>query len=381
MRPIFNIELGDVQTFKILIEILNGASAEAPAHYIKNIDVYESKLKKEHNTPEPKKADIKATAKKKIKTKTKTKVKKKCAKADWDLETGKPQQTEEAEEAEAEEPEETEISRETNKGQIKIITTDPHQTLISYIELNAIDFKKFEMLPDDYTIGWNIDEFFRWIKGVDKNGTMTMRMDQDDLQNMMLSVDSGPIENTCSLKVLNPQEKTKRQIEIKFTMAIRMPSSVFHKVCKELSQFSTHAEIICTPECLKIICKGEMSAHSQIFKADGSENAPVIKCINNENGKPDIVRLIFELKHINLMYKCQNLSKDVEIYLKPGCVMFLRYPFGLNSRMTVGIAPASIKEKSLGNANYDDENDKYYDDDDIVLLQKDTANLSINDDE
>jgi proliferating cell nuclear antigen len=263
----------------------------------------------------------------------------------------------------------TKPKKEVNNGQIKIITTDSNQILMSFIVLKASGFKKFEVLPDEYKVGLNIDELFKYMKNADKDGTMEIYIDNEDSQNIMFNVMSPQSSkiSKCELKVLNLTERKKKQIEADFSMAVRIPCTEFHKTCKDLSQFSTLVEILCDPDKLTITCKGDMSTHSRTFKSDGSENGAVIKCIKKDGNKPDIVRLIFELKYINMMYKCMNLCKDMEIYLKANNVMFLKYGIGLEGTMLVGIAPAPSKEKVPTNINYDEDLDKFYEDEEINL--------------
>lgn len=352
------VEIDDITMIKLIIEILNGFVSEVNVDFIKDINAYTKKYQK--ITDDSPSEDTKTKKNKKSDDQTDTKRRDKKNKDQQNEDQNEDNKNKKNKKPDVMAGEDDKVEREKNPGQLKIFTTDTNQTLLSCIALNASDFKHFYVMQDEYRVGLNIDELFKYIKNVDKDGIMSIRIDREDSQNILFNVESVQTSkiSKCELKVLNLKDRKKKNLEIDFSMGIRIASADFHKACKDLSQFSTHMEIICDPEKFTITCRGDMSTHSRIFKHDGCENGVVIMPINNAKGtKPDIIRLVFELKYINLMYKCLNLCKDMEIYLKAGSVMFLKYGIGLHSTMLVGIAPSRLlpKEKVLSNLNYDEE--------------------------
>jgi hypothetical protein len=231
--------------------------------------------------------------------------------------------------------------------------------------MNAADFNQFYVGPDEYKMGLNIAELHKYIRNVDKDGTLTIKVDSFDLQTIMFEVKSSLSAKTsiCALKMLNPETKTIK-IEAEFTISVRISTSEFHKTCKDLLQFSPYMEIICGPDKLTLNCKGDSSTQGREFKNGGTENDVVITCIG---GSHDMIRLICEIKHINYMYKCVNLCKDMEIRMRPNGVIFFVYQIGLASELLVGVAPRSTRDKVV-NPNYEPNyEDTYTDEDDIAL--------------
>jgi proliferating cell nuclear antigen PCNA len=341
---IIDLKTSDIQHIRSIVEILNGIVTDANVDFTKDKNANKEKLPTSDE-------DVKENKKKKKKKEENKKVSKKNKKKDINVDNQKK-------------------SDEENPGQMKILTTDASQTLIAYIELAAADFDRFNVYLPEYRVGLNVDELFKYIKNVDKDGSMDITVPADDTQNIMFSVYSQQSSKVskCELKVLNLDENKRRHIEAEYTMTVRISCNEFHRVCKDLSQFSTHIEILCDPDIFSITCRGEMSKHSRIYKNDGSENGVTISCTKKNEDIPDIVKLIVEIKYINMMSKCGNLCKEMVIYLKPKSVMFLRYGIALNSRMLVGIAPASAKEDHLtNNKHYDESLDDYYEDEEIRL--------------
>ncbi|VBB18332.1 putative proliferating cell nuclear antigen [Yasminevirus sp. GU-2018] len=260
-----------------------------------------------------------------------------------------------------------------NPGQIKILTADQNQVMIIYIVLNGSAFNKFVVHPDKYSVGLNLDELSKYIKNVEKEGTMSIHIDSDDTQHIIFDVkgdNSATRESICELRVVNLPSRNDRKIEINVTMVVRINCHAFHKACKDLMQFSQFVEITCDPSQLAITCKGDMSNHKRIFKADGTQDGIVIKTVKKDDDEdddvPDIIRLVFDLKYINSMYKCSNLCDDMEIYLNSESIMFLKYGIKLMGEMLVGISPSRKKKEQAD--NYDENMDNFYKDDDEIQL-------------
>ena len=262
--------------------------------------------------------------------------------------------------------------REENRGEIKILTADPNQVMITFIRLYGSAFKKFVVFPEKYSVGLNLDELFKYIKNVDKEGTMSIHIDSDDTQHIIFDVkseNSTSQESICELRVLNLSTKKDKRIETDVSMAVRINCQAFHKACKDLMQFSQFVEITCDPSQLAITCKGDLSNHKRIFKVDGTETGIAIKIVKNDDDTvPNIIRLVFDLKYINSMYKCASLCEDMEIYLNTDTVMFLKYGIKIIGEMTVGISPSRKKKEQTD--NYDEADDEYYQDDDEIQLIK-----------
>jgi proliferating cell nuclear antigen PCNA len=327
---IIEVETENIADITSIVSILNGFTPEANADFIKDSQAYSEKI------------------------------------------NNKDKQGKKKKKKEKEDDENVEIEEVENKGELKILTADPNQVMITFISLKGSSFKKFKVLPDKYSIGLNLDELSKYLKNVDKEGTMSIHVDSDDTQHVIFKVqnENNPSVSICELRVLNLSSRKDRKIEASVAMAIRINCAKFHKVCKDLYQFSPYVEITCDPTKLVITCKGDLSNHSRIFKADGSSNGISIKTIkqNNEEEEkdtPNIIRLIFDLKYINTMYKCSSLCDDMEIYLNTDSVMFLKYGIKLMGEMLVGIAPSG-KKKDVAE-NYDEDDDMYYDDEEILL--------------
>lgn len=367
---IIDIVTEDIGDIKTVVEILNGFISEANADFIKDADAYSKNLADESNEKnDTKTASVNSTDTDDVKTKKKKKRKNKKQKKEKDEENNEDTNSinDEDNNTDMGSDDETE-----NKGQIKILTSDPNQVMITFIQLKGSSFKKFKVLPDKYSVGLNLDELYKYLKGVNKDSVMSIHVDSDDTQHIVFNVlsDNGSNESVCELRVLNLTNKKDRKIETDVSMAVRINCALFHKTCKELLQFSQYVEITCDPSKLVITCKGDLSNHSRTFRADGNQNSIIIKTIKKDNedeDTPNIIKLIFDLKYINTMYKCISLCDDMEIYLNNDSVMFLKYGIKLKGQMLVGIAPSGQNKNHSD--NYDEEDELFYQDDEEIILR------------
>lgn len=337
---IINVETVDIADIKTVIEILNGFISEANADFIRDVVDYNEKISKKS------KNDINSENKQ-------SKKKKKKSKNDTIS------------------SESTEDDKEVNNGEIKILTSDPNQVMLTFIKLKGSAFKTFEVLPEKYSVGINIDELYKYIKNVDKEGVLSIQLDSDETQYITFKVtnENTSKESICDLRVVNMNNNKDKKIEADVSMAVRISCADFHKACKDLSQFSQYIEITCDPTKFEITCAGDLSKHSRTFKADGGQNSIGIKVMkkpDEDDDEPNIIRLIFDLKYINVYYKCSSLCDDMEIYLNTDSVMFLKYGIKLMGEMIVCIAPHNV---TRGNTdNYDQADEEFYEDDEEVQL-------------
>jgi hypothetical protein len=252
----------------------------------------------------------------------------------------------------------SEDKKKKNEGQIRIFTKDANQVMITYIILYGHAFKVFDLVPEKYSVGLNVDEFHKYIKNADKEGEMTMSILSDNTHFINFKIENEERKSRvshCRLRVLNVPNKKDKKIETEFTLGIVIDSKDFHKTCKDLQQYAQFIEITCDTKQMIITCAGDASNHKREFKADGSVGSIQIKHKKEkESDEPVIIRLLFDLKYINMMYKCQDLCDEMVIYLKKDSVMFFKYNIKMIGLLYVGIAP-SIKKQNSNVANSNNE--------------------------
>lgn len=250
-----------------------------------------------------------------------------------------------------------------NKGGMKIVAVDDHITLMIYVKLDAENFQEFYVKYKTVSIGLDLREFHKFMKGVDKDCIMAMSIDKDEQQKIEFHLHNQVkgIDKYYRQKLLDIDDNVKRMPkETEFEMTVMIKTAEFKKICTEMSQFSEHIEIICT--CKEIIfkCVGDQSELTMKLKNnDNSKNGETrgvtILALKNEKKTP-IVQGIYNLKHLVTFGRCIYLCEDMQLYLRNSYPLFIHYTVGCLGKMLVGLAP--IDHKMLNQPN--NYNEKIY---------------------
>ena len=255
------------------------------------------------------------------------------------------------------------IEKKKNTGGIRIVALDPHRTLLIYVKLSADEFDEFYVKSKNmYSIGLDLAQLHKFMKTVDKDSIMTMRIDKDDEQYIKFELENNVKNNITaySQKVLDiDDDPTKLPQDTCFEMSVAMDTSDFRKICQEMNQFAEYVEITCTAKEITFRCQGDSTAFNKVFK--NSDTGVRIMCPNKDNKKDKLVMVqaIYNLKHLVTFGKCVNLCTEMQLFLKNDYPLFINYPIGNIGKMLVGLSP--VDEKTIKrDADYDDSNDKYY---------------------
>lgn len=251
-----------------------------------------------------------------------------------------------------------------NNGGIRIIALDPYRTLLIYVKLSSNEFEEFYVKPKSmFSIGLDLVQLHKFMKTVDKDSIMTMKIDKDDEQYIKFELENNVKNNitTYQQKVMDiDDDPTKLPSDTSFEMSVAMDTSDFRKICQEMNQFAEYVEITCTPREIKFRCQGDSSAFEKVFKSSDSTGVRIL-CPekNNKKDKLVMVQAIYNLKHLVTFGKCVNLCTEMQLFLKNDYPLFINYPIGNIGKMLVGLSP--VDEKTLKrDADYDDNQDKYY---------------------
>lgn len=250
-----------------------------------------------------------------------------------------------------------------NPGGIRIVALDPHRTLLIYVKLSSSEFDEFYVkTKTTCSIGLDLLQLHKFMKTVDKESIMTMKIMKEDKQYIKFELENTVRNQLTQFhqKILDiDDDQTKLPTDTNFEMSVAMDTSDFRKICQEMSQFSEYVEITCTAKEITFRCKGDITDFVKTFKHsdDGSLR---IMCMNRENKKGlMMVQAIYNLKHLVTFGKCVNLCTEMQLFLKNDYPLFINYPIGKLGKMLVGLSP--VDEKTIKrDADYDDSNDKYY---------------------
>jgi|SaaInlStandDraft_6_1057023.scaffolds.fasta_scaffold04484_5 proliferating cell nuclear antigen PCNA len=255
------------------------------------------------------------------------------------------------------------LDKKKNVGGIRVVALDSHRTLLIYVKLHAEEFDEFYVKKKPmYSVGLDMTLLHKFMKTVDKDSIMTIRVPKDDEQYIKFELENTVKNNMSqySQKVLDiDDDPTKLPQDTNFEMSVAMDTFDFRKICQEMIQFSEYIEITCTPKEITFRCTGDLSYLVKTFKHSDSGGVR-IKCVNRDNKKGLVmVQAIYNLKHLSIFGKCVSICSEMQLFLKNDYPLFMSYPVGTMGKMLVGLSP--VDEKTIKrDADYDESTDKYY---------------------
>lgn len=246
----------------------------------------------------------------------------------------------------------------TDYGSIKIMATDDHKTLLIRIKLDAKEFLKFNIKPKEYNAGIDLSQLYKYFKTI-KDGILTIYVDDDNEQYIVFEVynDEQKSTNEFKLKLMDIDNKIYNIPPANFTMIVTIDCSEFHKLCRDMHQLSEFIEITCTSKRISFSCQGDSASNIKTFENCNNKDSVKgirIKCVKNDDSKPEIVRAIFNLKYLVMFNKCTNLCNEIQLFLRNEYPLFIQYSIATLGTMLLGLVPVDEKnflKNTVNNSN------------------------------
>ncbi len=223
---------------------------------------------------------------------------------------------------------------------IKIIATDVSQTVLIHLKLESKNFEYY-YCKKDTVIGINLGNFFKLIKSMSNNDTLTLFVSEQDQNRLGIKIENCEKNSLTNFKInlldLNEEGITIPPAE--FESVITMPSSDFQKICRDMSALSDILEIKSVDNLLLLSCKGDFC--TQETRLGQTNNGMSFVKNNSPN---EIVQGYFALKHLVLFTKCTNLCNSIELYLKNNYPLIIQYSVASLGIIKLCLAP---KEPNL----------------------------------
>lgn len=255
-----------------------------------------------------------------------------------------------------------------DKSGIKILAVDTTKTVLIHMKLEAKNFPIFKCTSEGYKIGVNLVFFHKLIKSMDKDDTLTLCIEHDDVNYLNIKIDN-PGKNrkdTMKLKLLDLDDEIIDLPDITFDAVVTIKGTEFHKICREMSNFADFVEIQCLEKKIIFSCKGDYAERTTTFTTDDESGDSVdIKHAKSDGVKKPIIQGIYELKNLVLFGKCSNLCGAIQIYMKNNYPLVIRYTISHLGRILLCLTP--INSGTAKNNNYEEENN-YYSDDEVEFI-------------
>lgn len=231
----------------------------------------------------------------------------------------------------------TDVNIEIDSTGMKIIAMDTSHVALVHMKLESSKFEKF-YCPKPTICGISMMRLFKLFKIMSPNDTITFYIEKDDTSVLKIQIETGEknMRHTFELKLMDLLIDKVEVPPAEFESVIRLPSSDFQKLCRDMNQLADEIDIKSSGNQLLFTIENEWVAQTTVISQTNNGNG--LSYIQNLS--PDeVIEGVFSLKYLNLFVKCTNLCPNIEIYLKNDYPLIIKYNIANLGEVKFCLAP------------------------------------------
>lgn len=210
-----------------------------------------------------------------------------------------------------------------------------HVSLVS-LNLRSDGFDKYRC-DRNLSMGINLGSMTKIMKCAGNDDVLTMKaQDNADTVTFMFESQNQEKVSDYEMKLINLDQEHLGIPETDYSCVIKMPSSEFARICRDLSQFGESVIISCTKEGIKFSAGGDIGNANiklaQTANVDKDEDAVTI-----EMQEP--VSLTFACRYLNSFTKATPLSSQVQLSMSVDVPLVVEYKIGDIGHIRYYLAP------------------------------------------
>lgn len=240
------------------------------------------------------------------------------------------------------------------KGGMRIMAVNSSKTALIHLKLDAENFDVFKCKKKKLIIGLNMANFFKFIKSIDKDDTLSLFIDSDDVNHLGIQLDNKGQKSVQRLRLMDLDNDPIMVPPTEFDSVITMPSIKFHNICRNMHNIAEFIEVKSVGKQLIFSCKGDIGTQ-EITLGEAQHGLKVKR--DKDNLK--IVQGIYELKHLVLFTKCTSLCNNIDIYMKNDYPLVIKYNVATLGNIHFCLSPVTGKpeDEDVDLSDSDDDGD------------------------
>jgi proliferating cell nuclear antigen len=196
-----------------------------------------------------------------------------------------------------------------------------HVSLVS-LTLRSDGFDKYRC-DRNLSMGMNLGNMAKILKCCNNDDTVTMKApDNADTVTFMFESPNQDKVSDYEMKLMNLDQEHLGIPETDYACVVRMPSSEFARICRDLSQFGESVVICCTKEGVKFSANGDAGSANiklaQTSSVDKEDEAVIIEL-------QEPVLLTFACRYLNSFTKATPLSPQVQLSMSTDVPLVVEY--------------------------------------------------------
>jgi len=210
-----------------------------------------------------------------------------------------------------------------------------HVSLVS-VNLRADGFDKFRC-DRQLSMGMNLGSMSKILRCASNDDIITIKaQDQADTVTFMFESPNQEKVADYEMKLMNLDQEHLGIPETDYAAVIKLPSSEFQRIIKDLSQFGESVVISCTKEGVKFSAAGDIGTGNiklaQTANVDKEEEAVTIDM-------QEPVTLTFACRYLNMFTKASCLAPQVSLSMSPEVPLVVEYKIGDIGHIRYYLAP------------------------------------------
>jgi proliferating cell nuclear antigen PCNA len=208
-----------------------------------------------------------------------------------------------------------------NSG-IKLCMMDHHRSILIHLFLESENFSVYKFVPKEKMfLGINLNHFHKMLKSIKKKDSVCLFIDDESPTDLGIKV--IPKENTritTSFVKIQCIQTLDIDLPEGYSKPIIVPSSEYHKMCKDMAHIGTTTSIVSKNFHIKFICNAGsiMKRHVEFGENEGSDD---------EDDKQEYSSDL-DTEQLSRITKISGLSSSIHIYTKEGLPILFKTDIG-----------------------------------------------------
>lgn len=230
----------------------------------------------------------------------------------------------------------TDVNIDVDSTGIKIIAMDSSHVALIHMKLLAKNFEKF-YCPKQVICGVSMLRLYKLLKIMSPNDTLTLYIEKDEPSDLKIQIETGEkgLRHNFSLKLMDLFVDKVEVPPAEFSSVLRLPSTDFQKLCRDMSNLSEEIDIKSSGNQLEFTVSNDWVDQTTVIKESVNNGMSYI-----QNLSPDeVIQGSFSIKKLVMFSKCTNLCQNIEIYLKNDYPIIIKYSVANLGEVKFCLAP------------------------------------------
>ncbi|CAD8117790.1 unnamed protein product [Paramecium sonneborni] len=226
------------------------------------------------------------------------------------------------------------VNLEANGTGISLQAMDTSHVALVALQLNEKGFKKYRC-EKSLTMGLSIENLQKILKCSGNDDQITLRTQEEEPTTLSFTFESKNRISEFQLNLMSLDQEQLGVPDTDYSSVIKMPSSEFTKICRELGNINEAIGIETSKDGIKFYVKGDIGEGQVSVKSNDEEKREErVECDVDEP-----VNLSFAVRYFNLFNKASALSTQVILSMSQDQPLVIEYQIDNMGSLKLYLAP------------------------------------------